>query len=231
MIKEEKNIKESDNTEKVKAVDSVAEKQGEALNSSKNNSGFKGRFSEKGKGRRSFGSKKFGQNQEKKEEFEQRILEVARVTRVMAGGKRMRFRACVAIGDKKGHVGVGVGKGVDVTLAVNKAVNRAKKEMVDVPVYKDTVPHQIYNKYCAAKVLIKPAGRGRGVVAGSVARIIFELAGVRNVSCKYLGSNNKISRARCVIESLKKLKRVENFSKNNAKNIEVAEKKEVRKEK
>ncbi|MFA5248060.1 MAG: 30S ribosomal protein S5 [Patescibacteria group bacterium] len=197
MIKDDKNIKETAmKIEPAKVADNI--------------SSSKDAFSEKGRGRRSFGPKKFGSRSEKpKEEFEQRILEIARVTRVMAGGKRMRFRACVAIGDKKGHVGVGVGKGVDVTLAVNKAVNKAKKEMVDVPMIKDSVPHQIYNKYCAAKILIKPAGKGRGVVAGGAARVIFELAGIRNISSKSLGSSNKISCARCTIEALKKLKRVE----------------------
>jgi small subunit ribosomal protein S5 len=169
----------------------------------------KGILPDKNKGRRSFGFKRGGVRLEKKDEFDQRILEIARVTRVMAGGKRMRFRACVAIGDKKGRVGVGVGKGADVSIAVNKAVNRAKKEMIDVPVFKDTIPHQVYNKYCASKILLKPAGKGRGVVAGGVTRVIMELAGVRNVSSKSLGSNNKISSARCVIEAIKKLRRVE----------------------
>jgi small subunit ribosomal protein S5 len=136
----------------------------------------------------------------------------------MAGGKRMRFRACVAIGDKKGRVGVGVGKGIDVTLAVNKAVNKAKKEMIDVPIFKDTIPHQVYNKFCAAKMMIKPAGKGRGVVAGGVTRSILELAGVRNVTSKSFGSNNKISCASCTIEALKKLKRVENNSRMDDKN-------------
>lgn len=199
MIKDEKNV---NTKEALEAKEKPAEENEKV-------SGPQRKFSDKGRGRRGFGAKKFGSRQEKKDEFEQRILDIARVTRVMAGGKRMRFRACVAIGDKKGRVGVGVGKGLDVTLAVNKAVNRAKKEMIEVPIYKDTIPHRVYNKYCAGKMLIKPAGKGRGVVAGSVARVIFELAGVRNVTSKSLGSNNKLSRSRCVIEALKKLKKIE----------------------
>jgi len=146
---------------------------------------------------------------ERSDEMEQRILEVARVTRVMAGGKRMNFRACVALGDKKGQVGVGLGKGADVTMAVNKAVNRAKKTMVRVPMVKDTIPHEVYQKLGAAKILFKPARQGRGVIAGGVTRVIMELAGVKNVTSKTLGTNNKINNARCTIEALKNLRQPE----------------------
>jgi small subunit ribosomal protein S5 len=144
-----------------------------------------------------------------KDDMEQRILEVARVTRVMAGGKRMNFRACVAIGDKKGNVGVGLGKGADVTMAVNKAVNRARKTMVNVPMVNETIPHEITLKMGAAKQLFKPAKKGRGVIAGGVTRIILELAGVPNVTSKALGSNNKVNNARCTIEALRGLRRPE----------------------
>jgi len=144
-----------------------------------------------------------------RDEFEQRILDIARVTRVMAGGKRMSFRACVAIGDKKGKVAVGVGKGADVTMAVNKAVNRAKKEMITVPIVNDTIPHAIFETQGAAKILFKPARKGKGVIAGGVTRILLELAGVKNATSKVLGTNNKINNARCTIEALKKLKKTE----------------------
>ncbi|OIO06027.1 30S ribosomal protein S5 [Candidatus Falkowbacteria bacterium CG1_02_37_21] len=138
--------------------------------------------------------------------MEQRILEIARVTRVMAGGKRMNFRACVAIGDKKGNVGVGLGKGADVTMAVNKAVNRAKKVMVKVPIVKETIPHAVLHKMGAARIMLKPAKQGRGVIAGGVTRIILELAGVKNVTSKTLGSKNKINNARCTIGALQALR-------------------------
>lgn len=144
-----------------------------------------------------------------KDDMEQRILEVARVTRVMAGGKRMNFRACVAIGDKKGNVGVGLGKGADVTMAVNKAVNRARKTMVNVPMVNETIPHEINLKMGAARLMFKPAKKGRGVIAGGVARVILELAGVKNVTSKALGSKNKINNARCTIEALRALRRAE----------------------
>ncbi len=144
-----------------------------------------------------------------KDEFEQRLLEVARVTRVMAGGKRMNFRACVAIGDKKGNVGVGLGKGADVTMAVNKAVNRAKKAMVNVPIVNETIPHEVSLKLGAAKLIMKPAKKGRGVISGGVVRVIMELAGVANVTTKSLGTNNKVNNARCTIEALRRLHRSE----------------------
>jgi len=144
-----------------------------------------------------------------KDDLEQRILEVARVTRVMAGGKRMNFRACVALGDKKGNVGVGLGKGADVTMAVNKAVNRARKTMINVTLVDETIPHEVNYKMGAAKIIFKPAKKGRGVIAGGVARIILELAGVKNITSKCLGSKNKINNARCTIEALKSLRKAE----------------------
>ncbi len=144
-----------------------------------------------------------------KDDMEQRILEVARVTRVMAGGKRMNFRACVAIGDKKGNVGVGLGKGADVTMAVNKAVNRAKKVMVNVQTVNETISHAVVLKLGAAKLILKPAKKGRGVIAGGVTRVILELAGIKNVTSKALGSNNKVNNARCTIEALRSLRRAE----------------------
>ncbi|RMD58932.1 30S ribosomal protein S5 [Candidatus Parcubacteria bacterium] len=142
------------------------------------------------------------------DEFEQRVLDVARVTRVMAGGKRMRFRACVAVGNRQGLVGVGLGKGADVTIAVNKAVNSAKKAILEVPIVNDTIPHEVYKKFGAAKVLLKPARKGRGVIAGGVVRIILELSGIKNVTSKILGTNNKVNVAQCTIEALRLLKPV-----------------------
>ncbi|MBD3247950.1 30S ribosomal protein S5 [Candidatus Falkowbacteria bacterium] len=165
---------------------------------------------------------------EKRDEFDQRILDIARVTRVMAGGKRMRFRACVAVGDKKGKIGVGVGKGADVTIAVNKAVNRAKKDLVDVPLIKDTIPHEIFNKFSAAKIVFKPAKSGRGVIAGGVVRVILELAGIKNITSKILGTNNKLSNAKCTLDALRKLKKVE-VRKADKKDIKPAKAKEASK--
>ncbi len=167
-------------------------------------------------GKSVYGERKFAKKRkrsfdkdQKQDEFEQKIVDLARVTRVMAGGKRMRFRACVAIGNKKGKVGIGLAKGADVTLAVSKAVAQARKDVIEVSMVNDTIPHEIYQKTGAAKILFKPASRGRGIIAGGAVRIILELAGVNNITSKILGTYNKCSIAKCTIEALSNLKKVE----------------------
>jgi small subunit ribosomal protein S5 len=141
-------------------------------------------------------------------EFDQKIIDLARVTRVMAGGKRMRFRACVAIGNKKGQFGIGLGKGADVTLAVAKAVNRAKKELITVPITNDTIPHEVKVKYKSAKLLLKPAPKGTGVKAGGAVRVVLELAGVPNIVGKILGASNKINNVRALSVALTSFKKL-----------------------
>jgi small subunit ribosomal protein S5 len=160
------------------------------------------------------GDKRFGGG---KDEMEQRILDIARVTRVMKGGKRMSFRACVALGDKKGTIGTGLGKGADVTMAVNKAVNQAKKHMITVNMINDTIPHEVRKTIGAASIMFKPAQKGRGVIAGGVVRVILELAGVKNVTSKILGTNNKINNAHCTIEALNSLRKVKEKVKKETK--------------
>lgn len=140
-------------------------------------------------------------------EFEQQILDLARVTRVMAGGKRMRFRACIVLGNRAGKVGIGLAKGADVTLAITKAVNQAKKNMIDVPIAAGgTIPHAITHKFGASVILLRPAKHGRGVICGGVVRIIAEIAGIQNVTGKILGTNNNVTNAKCMIEALSLLK-------------------------
>lgn len=157
------------------------------------------------------GPRKPGGNRPKRDEFvdefEQKIIDLARVTRVMAGGKRMRFRACVAVGNKKGKIGIGLAKGADVTIAISKAVNQAKKDMVDVPMINETIPHEVNQKTGAAVLMMKPARKGRGIIAGGSTRIVMELAGVHNVVCKNLGTTNKVNNAKCVLEALRSLKK------------------------
>lgn len=143
---------------------------------------------------------------DKDKEFEQKILEIARVTRVTAGGKRMKFRACVIVGDKKGRVGMSVAKGTDVTQAVAKAGTKAEKNLVSVPLKNETIPHAIREKFGAAVILMKPAPKGTGVKAGGAMRTVLELAGVPNVVGKILGSKNKINNSRATINALSKLK-------------------------
>lgn len=142
-----------------------------------------------------------------KPEFDQLIVELSRVTRVTKGGKQMSFRACVLIGDRKGRVGFGVQKGKDVQFAVEKAVNNAKKHMITVPMRRETLPHRVEAKFKAARVMLKPAPRGSGLIAGSVLRSVLELAGVPNASAKMLGkSGNKIVNIKAVFEALKSFK-------------------------
>lgn len=148
-----------------------------------------------------------GRREEIVDEFEQKIVDLARVTRVMAGGKRMRFRACVAVGNKKGKVGVGLAKGLDVTMAISKAATQAKKKLVEVAIVNETIPHEIKHKVGAAEILFKPATRGRGIIAGGAVRMVLELSGVKNVTCKTLGTNNKVNNAKCVVAALGALKK------------------------
>jgi len=140
------------------------------------------------------------------EEFENALLDLARVTRVTKGGKRMSFRACVALGNRAGQIGVGVAKGADVSGAIEKAVRVANKNLITVPIINETIPHWIKKKYCASLILLRPAPPGWGIVAGGATRVILALAGVKNVTAKMLGSRNKMNNARATIEALRALK-------------------------
>jgi len=140
-----------------------------------------------------------------KSEFNDRVLEIRRVTRVVAGGKRFSFRATVVVGDGNGRVGVGIAKGLDVAGAIQKAKRQAEKNVFRVPMKdKRTILHDVEAKYSAARVLLKPAKAGNGLVAGGAARAVLELAGVRDISAKILGrTTNKLTNALATIEALK----------------------------
>ncbi len=143
-----------------------------------------------------------------KSEFEQRVLDIRRVTRVVAGGKRFRFRATVILGDHKGRVGVGVDKGADTSEAIEKASRDARKNLILVPIKNNTIPHEVIGKFSSAVVLLKPAGEGKGIIAGGPVRVIADLAGIINVTSKILGTTtNKLNNARAAIEALKKFKK------------------------
>lgn len=144
---------------------------------------------------------------ERDREFEQKIVDLARVTRVTKGGKRMNFRATIVLGDKKGRVGFGIGKAGDVSVAITKAGKDAKKRMISVPIKNETIPHIVQAKVCSGKVLIKPAVKGKGVKAGGVLRIVLSLAGVPNVTGKILGSNNKINTLYAAFKALQMLRK------------------------
>lgn len=141
-----------------------------------------------------------------KTEFEQKLIDIARVARIVAGGRRFRFRACVVIGNKKGKVGLGLAKGADVTGAVSKAVVRAKKNLIQVPIIKGTIPHQVEVKYKGARIFLKPAVPGTGIIAGSSVRSVVELSGIKDILSKIQGSDSKINNAKAVILALKKLR-------------------------
>jgi len=143
------------------------------------------------------------------DEFEQSMIDLARVTRVMAGGKRMRFRACMVVGDRKGHVGWGVAKGADVSLAIQKAVTQAKKNLITVSMINGTIPHEVRVKFKAAKLLMKPAKEGRGLIAGGVVRTVLNLAGVKDIVSKMIGSPNKINNVAATFKALSSLRRIE----------------------
>ncbi len=138
-------------------------------------------------------------------QFEEQVVNIDRVARVVKGGRRFRFRALVIVGDRKGKIGAGIAKGADVTSAISKAVDSAKKNMVNVTLYKETIPHEATAKVGGANILIKPASPGTGLIAGGVVRTILEVAGVKNALSKSLGSSNKINTAYATLAALQSL--------------------------
>lgn len=153
-----------------------------------------------------FGRAGFGRDRAK-DEFETKLLDLARVTRVTGGGKRLRFRAVVIAGDKKSKVGIGIDKGRDVSQAVEKATRRAKRNTISVVIADGTIPHEVEAKVGPARILLKPQKKGRGLVAGGAVRTICDLAGIKDISSKILsGSKNKLNNARATMEALRKLK-------------------------
>lgn len=141
-----------------------------------------------------------------KPEFEQKLLNLARVTRVVKGGRRFRFRATLVIGNRRGKVGVGVAKGADVSDAIQKAYNDAKKNLISIELAGLTITHDISAKLGSARVLLKPASAGRGVIAGGAVRAVVDLLGVKDIVSKSLGASNPLNVARVTIKALLKLK-------------------------
>jgi small subunit ribosomal protein S5 len=144
---------------------------------------------------------------EEKSEFEQKLLDIRRTARMVSGGRRFNFRALVIIGNKQGKVGIGLAKGADVTIAVEKAVNQAKKNLIQVPITENkSISQMIEAKFGAARVMLKPAPKGRGIIAGGAVRVICSLAGIENVVSKIIGrTGNKLANAEAAIQALKKL--------------------------
>lgn len=146
--------------------------------------------------------------------FKESVLDIRRVTRVVAGGKRMRFRATVILGDMKGRVGVGIAKGLDVQSAVQKAKTVARKSLITVPLKGKTIPHVVEAKFSAAYVRLRPAVSGHGIKAGGAVRVVTALAGIEDITAKCLGRTpNKLTNALATLEALKKLSRAPDTSK------------------
>ncbi len=155
------------------------------------------------------------------EEFSDQVVQINRVARVVAGGKRLRFRAVVVVGNQSGKVGLGVEKANDVATAVQKAVKVAKKNLISVPIKNETIPHEILQTFGSAKVLLKPAPKGTGIIAGGPIRVIANLAGIKNISAKILGSSSKMNNLKATIMALEKLGKP--FVNSSSKPLEFAQ--------
>ena len=153
-------------------------------------------------------------------EFDEEVIQIDRVTRVVKGGRRLRFRATVAIGNRKGKVGVGIGKSTEVTGAISKAIAQAKKSLVEVPFAGQTIPHKVYTKFKSAKILLMPANPGTGIIAGGPLRKIIELAGVKDILSKALGCNNRLNNSQAAIQALSELKPIPWLKKKGEKKTE-----------
>lgn len=139
-------------------------------------------------------------------EFEEKVIQVNRVSKKTKGGNRIAFSVLAVVGDKKGRVGVGLGKALDVSTAVRKGIGRARKHLITVPLWGTSIPHEVRVKRGAAEILIKPAPLGTGVIAGGAVRAVVEAAGIKDIVSKILGSKNKASNVYATLEALKKLK-------------------------
>ncbi len=157
---------------------------------------------------------------EEKSELREKVVAINRVAKVVKGGRTFRFSAVVVVGDEKGHIGVGNGKASEVPDAIKKAIQEAKKNLVEVPIVNTTVPHEYVGKFGSARVLLKPAAVGTGLIAGGSVRPVLELAGYQNIRTKVIGTNNPRNVVYATIEGLKSMQTAEQVAKKRGKKVE-----------
>jgi small subunit ribosomal protein S5 len=158
-------------------------------------------------------------NRDEVKEFEERVVAINRVTKVVKGGRRLRFAALVVVGDRKGRVGFGTGKAQEVPEAIRKAIEDAKKNLFRVPMVGTSIPHEVLGEFGGGKIMLKPAIEGAGVAAGGAVRAVIELAGIADITSKSLGSNTPINAVRATVDGLKQLKRVEEVAALRGKSV------------
>lgn len=157
---------------------------------------------------------------EKKDEFEKVTADIRRVTKVVKGGRNMRFSALVVVGDKKGKVGIGLGRGAEVSIAMDKAGLEAKKHITEIPLKDTTIPHEVIGKFEKTKVILMPAKKGNGIIAGGSVRTVVELAGIRDITTKLYGSNNPVNCVKATLNGLKQLRSAEEIAKLRGKSVD-----------